>query len=100
MKTDRLWTLLFALGAIFATGSFFYARTNADWWLLPNVSSVGKDVDHLFIIILAITGIVFVSTQLVLCYILWNYYYDAPGRKSEYVNGQMKLEVIWTIIPA
>lgn len=99
MRLERLWTLLFALGAIFATGCFLYARTNADWWLLPNVSSVGKDIDHLFLIILLITGVVFIGTQCVLCYILWTYS-DGPGRKAEYVHGQMKLEVIWTIIPA
>lgn len=99
MKTDRLWTLLFAIGAIFATGCFIYARTDADWWLVPNVSSMGREIDHLFIIILWITGIVFIGTQVVLCYTLWTFA-DAPGRKAQYVHGQMKLEVIWTIIPA
>ncbi|MFM7318245.1 MAG: cytochrome c oxidase subunit II [Isosphaeraceae bacterium] len=99
MKIERFWTLLFALGAIFATGCFVYAPLNDDWWLLPNVSSVGKEIDHLFMIILGITGVVFIATQVVLCYILWKFY-DRPGRKADYVHGQMKLEVIWTIIPA
>ena len=78
----RYWSLLFALAAVFCVGAFAYAPFAADWWL-PNpprattttsVSTFGREIDSLFLIILWITGIVFIGTQVVL---VW-----APGSTS------------------
>ena len=67
------WSLLFALAAIFSVGIFVYAPFSPDWWL-PNdparpyhvVSTFGREIDNLFVIILWITGIVFIGTQVAL----------------------------------
>ena len=69
----RYWSILFALAAIFSVGAFVYAPFSPDWWL-PNppgdhlhvVSTFGREIDSLFLIILWITGIVFIGTQIVL----------------------------------
>jgi cytochrome c oxidase subunit 2 len=51
------------------------------------------------VVILWITGIVFIGTQVAL---VWSAYkfVDRPGRVAVYFHGSQRLEVIWTIIPA
>jgi cytochrome c oxidase subunit 2 len=101
----RYWSILFALAAIFSVGVFVYSPFAADWWL-PNppgsdhvVSAFGREIDSLFVIILWITGIVFIGTQIALVYVAWKYV-DGPGRVATYFHGSQRLEVVWTIIPA
>ncbi|MFO0953669.1 MAG: cytochrome c oxidase subunit II [Isosphaeraceae bacterium] len=105
----RYWSLLFAAAAVLAVATFVYAPFSPDWWL-PNptsatgetsgvVSSIGRQIDSLFVIILWITGIVFIGTQVALVYVAYKYI-DAPGRVATYFHGSQRLEVIWTIIPA
>ncbi len=102
----RYWSLLFALAALFAIGAFVYAPFSPDWWL-PNTaaephhsaSTFGKEIDSLFLIILWITGIVFIGTQIALVWASFAFV-DRPGRVATYFHGSQRLEVIWTIIPA
>ena len=102
----RYWSILFALAAIFSVGTYVYAPFSPDWWL-PNppgeiyhvASTCGREIDSLFLIILWITGIVFIGTQIVLVWVAWRYV-DKPGRVATYFHGSQRLEVIWTIIPA
>jgi cytochrome c oxidase subunit II len=108
----RYWSILFALAAVFTVGAFVYAPFSPDWWL-PNtpgdfrrvVSTFGQEIDSLFLIILVITGVVFIGTQVVLVYSAYKFVdeKDAQGRpvrKADYFHGSQRLEVIWTIIPA
>jgi cytochrome c oxidase subunit II len=111
----RYWSILFALAAIGTVGCFVYSYFSADWWL-PNpitpeegfhhvVSTFGREIDSLFMIILWITGIVFIATQVVLVWAMHRFAdeRDAQGRpvrKADYFHGSQRLEVIWTIIPA
>ena len=69
------------------------------WWFPENASSFGSEIDRLFLIILYITGIVFVLTEAALLWFLW-VYRGRAGRKATYVEGSTKAEVIWTTIPA
>ncbi len=98
----RYWSLLFFVAAVFSVGSFLYAPLtgNLDWWLPQNVSRLGKEVDHLFLIILWITGIVFIGTQVALVWATFRFADDRPGRRADYFHGSQRLEVIWTIIPS
>lgn len=108
----RYWSILFAMAGVGAVGAFVYAYFSPDWWL-PNppadfhhvVSKFGREIDNLFLIILVITGIVFVGTQVVLVWAMHRFAdeKDAQGRpvrKADYFHGSQRLEVIWTIIPA
>jgi len=102
----RYWSILFALAALFSIGAFAYSPFAPDWWL-PNpagephhvISKFGRDIDSLFLIILWITGIVFIGTQVALVWAAWRFV-DRPGRVAVYFHGSQRLEVIWTIIPA
>ncbi len=108
----RYWSILFAMAAVGAVGAFLYAYFSPDWWL-PNppgdfhhsVSRFGREIDKLFFIILAITGAVFVGTQVVLVWAMHRFADETdaqghPVRKADYFHGSQRLEVIWTIIPA
>lgn len=105
----RYWSLLFGLVALACVATFVYAPFDAEWWLpagpevarshLHSASSIGKRIDALFVIILWITGVVFVGTQVVLVWATWKYA-DGPGRIANYFHGSQRLELIWTIIPA
>src|SRR4051812_39968330 len=108
----RYWSVLFAVAAILSVATFLYAPFSPEWWL-PNpagqphhvVSTFGREIDSLFIIILVITGIVFIGTQVVLVWAAYRFVdqRDAEGRPvraAQYFHGSQRLEVIWTIIPA
>jgi cytochrome c oxidase subunit 2 len=109
----RSWSILFALAAVATVAAFIYAPFSPDWWLPNNapglpyhaVSKFGREIDSLFLIILIITGVVFIGTQIVLVYVAYKFVdeKDAAGRpvrKADYFHGSQRLEVIWTIIPA
>jgi cytochrome c oxidase subunit 2 len=108
----RYWSLLFALAALFCIGAFAYSPFHPDWWL-PNspgepyhtISTFGREIDSLFIIILVITGITFIGTQVALVWAAFRFVdaTDAAGRPvrpATYFHGSQRLEVVWTIIPA
>lgn len=70
-----------------------------DWWLPPNVSTFGGDVDRLFYLIFYITGITWVLVQVTMLVFLFLYRHR-EGRKAEYSHGNTTLEILWTIVPA
>ena len=67
-------------------------------WFPKSVSSFGAELDNMFMIILVITGVIFVLTEAALLYFSFKYRHSA-GRKARYIHGNMRLEVIWTAIP-
>jgi cytochrome c oxidase subunit 2 len=87
-------------GAVLAaTFLIWLIAPSMGWWLPANVASFGDDVDNLFYVILAFTGFFFVLTEALLVYAMWKFGYRA-GEKAEYVEGNHRLEILWTIIPA
>ena len=94
------WSILFLAVPVLGVGVFAIAPS-IDVWLPKDVSSHGKEIDSLFYFILALTGIVFIVTEMLLFWFIWKY--DAAARgdeKATYIHGSHTLEVIWTIIPA
>jgi cytochrome c oxidase subunit 2 len=68
--------------------------------LLPEgVSTYSHTIDHMFYVILWVTGIAFVLTEALLFYFAWRYR-RRDGVRAHYTHGNTKLEVIWTVIPA
>jgi cytochrome c oxidase subunit II len=68
--------------------------------LLPeSASTFGADIDWLFMLILAITGVVFVLVQVTLIVFIIRYR-RRDGRRAEYTHGNQRLEIIWTAATA
>ena len=85
------------LGAPRAAWAF--GRSGVSFWFPESVSSYGAQVDRLFVLILWITGGIFVLVEGALLWFL-NRYRQKPGRVAQYIHGNTRAEIIWTVIPA
>ena len=59
----------------------------------------GARVDSMLMVTVAVTGIVFIATQIVLFWFAYRYQ-ESETRKVYFFAHNNKLEVIWTVIPA
>jgi cytochrome c oxidase subunit 2 len=94
----RLWSLLFLLVPILGVLCFALAPAY-NMWLPRDVSQHGHMIDHLFMFILILTGVVFIATEIALFLFMWRY--DARNNQDpiKFTHGSHTLEVVWTIIP-
>lgn len=69
------------------------------WWLPELASEHGAGLDQQFMLTLVVTGIIFVLAQVCLGYLIVRFK-DKPGRTADYIHGNDKLEVIWTVATA
>lgn len=67
--------------------------------LPPSASEQGDKIDTMMWITLAITGVVFIITQILLFWFAFKYQ-EKENRKAYYFPHDNRLEVIWTVIPA
>ncbi|MHB1424462.1 MAG: cytochrome c oxidase subunit II [Gemmataceae bacterium] len=92
------WSIFF--GAVLLASFLLWAVAPfVGWWLPDNVSSYGPDVDYLYYVILAFTGFFFVLTEALLVYAMYRFA-GRPGGRSDYIEGNHRLEMMWTIVPA
>ncbi len=92
-----LWLLVATVVSVSAQegGEPRYSR----WWLPDGATSVAGRIDDLFYIILWIT-LASLVLVLVLLGVFLVRYRERAGRTAVYSHGNMRLEVLWTIIPA
>ncbi len=69
------------------------------WWFPEVVSTYGVQIDRLFVVILWITGVIFVLVEGALLAFLIRYRRGASTR-AMYIHGNVTAEIIWTVIPA
>ena len=93
------WTLLFLAVPVLGVATFAIAPSY-DIWLPKDVSEHGASIDGLFMFILALTGVVFIATEVLLCWFIWKYDVAKAKGPATYIHGSHTLEVVWTIIPA
>jgi len=88
--------LVLGLAAAYWCNELFYDKT-----LLgkPAASEHGEKIDFMMWITLAITGIVFLLTQILLFWFAYKYQYTEK-RQAFYYPHNNKLEFIWTAVPA
>src|SRR5947209_4667494 len=68
------------------------------WWLPPASSSYARDIDFLYYLILFVVAFFFVLTESLLVYNMFRFAHE-PGRKAQFVHGNHRLEMLWTVIP-
>lgn len=98
-----MWPALAAVTLLLAAGGTASASGGGSAisaWKLPEDISVeyGARIDHLFNLILLLTGATFVITEGLLLYEIF-VFRRKRGEKSQHVHGNHKLEIIWTITP-
>lgn len=95
----KFWCFLFLLVPILGVLCFALAP-GFGYWLPPDISTHGHQIDHLFMFCLILTGVVFIATEVTLFWFMWRY--DAKTNKDtvKYSHGSHNLEVVWTIVPA
>ena len=92
------WSIFFGV-VLLGTFLLFAIAPFVGWWLPPNVSTFGPEVDFLFYLILGFTGFFFVLTEGLMVYAMYRFTWR-PNTKAQYVEGNHRLELMWTIVPA
>jgi len=64
-----------------------------------SASDHGEEIDRMIYITIAVTGLVFFITQIILFWFAFKYQ-ESEKRKAYYYPHNNKLEIIWTVVPA
>ncbi|MEM6360223.1 MAG: cytochrome c oxidase subunit II [Bacteroidota bacterium] len=96
-KVNAALFMFFLFGAF---GFFFwYSWTYFDDYTLPVASEHGIVTDTLFWTTMAVTGIVFLITNVLLFWFSYAYQHK-EGRKASFYPDNHKIEILWTVVPA
>lgn len=95
-KINAILFVVFLLGTGFLM--FWYSIKEFDNYQLPVASEHGVITDQLFWITMAVTGIVFLITHVLLFIFPYKYQYK-EDRKASFYPDNNKLEIIWTVVP-
>jgi cytochrome c oxidase subunit 2 len=95
-KVNALLFILFLLGG--GGLMFWYSIKEFDNYQLPVASEHGVITDQLFWISMAVTGIVFLITHILLFVFPYKYQYSEK-RKASFYPDNHKLEILWTAVP-
>jgi len=96
---NKFWAILFLLVPVLGCATFIVGPY-FNVWLPTDISTDGRMIDHLFYVILWLTGAVFVGTEVVLFLFLWRYDARRDDEPAKFTHGSHSLEVVWTILPA
>ncbi|MFM7838039.1 MAG: cytochrome c oxidase subunit II [Chitinophagaceae bacterium] len=88
--------LVLGLLGVWWCNELFYKKTLL---VVPSASEHGEKIDTMLWITFAITGVVFLITQILLFWFAFKYQYR-PDKKAFYYPHNNKLEMIWTTVPA
>jgi cytochrome c oxidase subunit II len=94
----KWWGIFF--GVVLLASFLLCAVSPLMGWTLPqNIASYGGEVDYLYYVILGFTTFFFVLTEALMVYAMVRYAYR-PNHKSDYIEGNHRLELLWSIVPA
>lgn len=99
-QTNRINAFLLLMFLIAGLIGVYYCNERLKGKILGEAASTqGDKIDTMLYITLAITGIVFFITQILLFWFAFKYQ-ESDKRKAYYYPHNNKLEIIWTVIPA
>jgi cytochrome c oxidase subunit II len=88
--------LILGLLGVWWCNELYYGKT----LLVQESASVqGEKVDSMLWVTLAVTGVVFIATQILLFWFAFKYQ-ESDNRKVYFFAHSTKLELVWTVIPA
>jgi len=88
--------LVFGLLGVWYCNDLYYGKT---LFVQGSASLEGEKIDLMLYITIAVTGIVFVITQVLLFWFAYKYQ-EKDGRKAYFFPHNTKLELLWTTVPA
>ena len=88
--------LVLGLAAAWWCNEEYYKKT---LMAQPSASDHGEKVDFMLMLTFAVTGLVFLITQILLFWFAFKYQYREK-RQAFYFPHNNKLELIWTVVPA
>lgn len=101
----KFWAVFFTGWAIAAIVLSWLAPSYG-WWFpynnAPAMSTIGREIDDLFNLILVIVSVTFIGVNIALGYVLWTGAEagSQSGKRALFTHGSHTLEVIWTIVPS
>ena len=99
-QTNRINAFMLLAFLIIGLIGVYYCNVRLKGKILGDSASVqGVDIDRMMWITFALTGVVFVITQVALFWFAYKYQ-ASDNRKAYYYPHNNKLELIWTVIPA
>lgn len=99
-QTNRINAFLLLIFLIAGLIGVYYCNERLKGKILGESDSLeGEKIDAMLYITIAITGIVFFITQILLFWFAFKYQ-ESDKRKAFYYPHNSKLEIIWTVIPA
>jgi len=99
-QTNRINAFLLLAFLVIGLIGVYYCNERLKGKILGESASVqGEKIDTMLYITLAITGVVFFITQILLFWFAYKYQ-ESDNRKAYYYPHNNKLEIIWTVIPA
>src|SRR5438309_278996 len=99
-ENNRINGFLLLIFLVVGLFGVWYCNENLKGKILGEAASDhGEKIDNMIWITLAITGVVFFITQILLFWFAFKYQ-EKEDRKPYYYPHNNKLEVIWTVIPA
>src|SRR5574338_804978 len=96
-RINAFLLLVFLIAGLF--GVYYCNERLGGKILKVSASYQGEHIDTMLWITLAITGVVFIITQIALFWFAFKYQ-ESEKRKAYYYPHNNKLELIWTVIPA
>jgi len=99
-QTNRINAFLLLVFLIVGLIGVYYCNERLRGKILGESASLeGEKIDTMLYITIAITGIVFFITQILLFWFAYKYQ-ESDKRRAYYYPHNNKLEIIWTVIPA
>src|SRR6478736_7559745 len=99
-QTNRINAFLLLAFLVIGLIGVYYCNERLKGKILGESASLqGDKIDTMLYITLAITGVVFFITQILLFWFAFKYQ-ESDKRKAYYYPHNNKLELIWTVIPA
>jgi cytochrome c oxidase subunit II len=101
-ESNRINALMMVVFLVVGLVGAYYCNKNLypkTLFVQGSASKEGEMIDTMFMVTTAITGFVFLITQIALFVFAYKYQ-EKEGRKAFYLPHNNTLEVVWTIIPA
>src|ERR1700685_2874926 len=89
--------LLSLIIVVLVVVTVYVFASNLPWAVRPApITAVGAEIDHQYDLTLAVTGTVFILSQLGLAFAIFRF--RDRGQKAHFTRGNVAMEVLWTSI--